>query len=384
MIRKTAAVTAASIAGVVLAGTAAVGANIGILDAADDNGLGTLSAEATMSATAEPAHTTVRSDPSPTTSETVSADANGTPRVQTFAVDAAGTIDVELDDDGLHVKAVDANDGWSWKEIDREPGTLAVTFTSGDETLEFLAALTPDGSIAARVDRPVVTQRPAPAPASSATASPAPASPPAPTAGYDDDDTSTGTTTRTTTSTSTRTTTTRTSTRTTTRTSTKATTTMTDRADGALPRHQESAPPTSSPRPDHTHRRHRPQHDDDVRHRRRARRRRGVAGTNPVGRHDPHDEPDDRGRSGHDHGGGVRSHDHPPRPRHDDRPGHRTVQRTHPAERQPRRPGRRSPRGSDRELGSGPGPRAPATSTGSEHQWQSLRPGSGSWPARPR
>ena len=187
MIRKTAAVTAASIAGVMLAGTAAVGANIGILNAADDTGLGTLSAEAAVSATAEPAPTTVRPDPSPTTSETVPADASDTPHVQTFAVDAAGTIDVELDEAGLHVKAVDANDGWSWKETDSESGTLAVTFTSGDEKLEFLAALTPDGSIAARVDQPVVTQRPAPAPAPTAAPSPAPASPPAPAAGYDDD-----------------------------------------------------------------------------------------------------------------------------------------------------------------------------------------------------
>ena len=188
MIRKTAAITAASIAGVMLAGTAAVGANIGILNAADDTGLGTLSAEAAMSATAEPTATTVRPDPSPTTSEAGPADANDEPRVQTFAVDAAGTIDVELDDAGLHVKAVDANDGWSWKEADSESGTLAVTFTSGDEELEFLAALTADGSIAARVDQPVVTQRPVPAPTPSPAPSPAPASPPAPAAGYDDDD----------------------------------------------------------------------------------------------------------------------------------------------------------------------------------------------------
>ena len=186
MIRKTAVVTAASIAGVMLAGTAAVGANIGILNAADDTGLGTLSAEAAISATAEPTATTVQPDPSPATSMVVPADASDAPRVQTFTVDAAGTIDVELDDAGLHVKAVDANDGWSWKEADSESGTLAVMFTSGDEKLEFLAALTPDGSIAARVDQPVVTQRPAPTP--SAALNPAPAPAPAPAAGYDDDE----------------------------------------------------------------------------------------------------------------------------------------------------------------------------------------------------
>ncbi len=91
---------------------------------------------------------------------------------QTFAVDAAGTIDVETDDDGLHVKAVDANDGWTWKETYSDPDAVTVTFTSGDETLEFAASLSPDGSIDARVDHPVVrvdlSPATTPTPASSA------------------------------------------------------------------------------------------------------------------------------------------------------------------------------------------------------------------------
>ena len=177
MIRKTAAITAASIAGVVLAGSAAVGANIGILDAADDTGLGTLSAEAAISAPAETTGATVELDPSPATSEVTVApiDDSG---VQTFAVDAAGTVDLETDDSGLHVKAVHATDGWSWQETASGPNAVAITFTSGGDTLEFVAALNADGSIDAGVDRPIFTSAPA------AASSPSPA-----TAGtYEDDD----------------------------------------------------------------------------------------------------------------------------------------------------------------------------------------------------
>ena len=49
MIHRTASITAASIAGVILAGGAAVGANVGILNAADNSELGSLSADATIS-----------------------------------------------------------------------------------------------------------------------------------------------------------------------------------------------------------------------------------------------------------------------------------------------------------------------------------------------
>jgi hypothetical protein len=155
MIRKTAAITAVSIAGVVLAGSAAVGANIGILDAADETGLGTLSAEAAISTPADSTVTTVTSDPSPATSAVTVAPSDA--KVQTFAVDAAGTVDIETDDSGLHVKAVHANDGWTWEEASSGPDAVTLTFTSGGDTLEFVASLSPDGSIDARVDRPIVT-----------------------------------------------------------------------------------------------------------------------------------------------------------------------------------------------------------------------------------
>ncbi len=147
MIRRTAAITAASIAGVVLAGSAAVGANIGILNASDDSGLGTLSAE---TAAAEP-------DAGPVSSVGAT-DESG---VRSFTVDTAGTVAVAADEAGLRLVDVRADDGWTWRETAGDPGTLAVTFTSGGDTLVFVASSNADGSIAARVDRPAVTQTPA-------------------------------------------------------------------------------------------------------------------------------------------------------------------------------------------------------------------------------
>ncbi len=48
MNRRTSLVTAATVAGTILAGSAAVAANIGVLSAAEDNSIGNLSAEATV------------------------------------------------------------------------------------------------------------------------------------------------------------------------------------------------------------------------------------------------------------------------------------------------------------------------------------------------
>ena len=86
--RRTALVTAAGIAAVVVAGAFAVGANVGILDASSDDEIGTLSAAGdlvpTTAATPAPLTTT------PATSTTAAA--------QTYLVDAAGTVTVTADE----------------------------------------------------------------------------------------------------------------------------------------------------------------------------------------------------------------------------------------------------------------------------------------------
>ncbi len=179
MIRRTAAVTAASIAGVVLAGSAAVGANIGILDAADDTGLGTLSADAAIATPVDSDVTTTMPDTTPSPSAVTVLPIDDSAQ-QTFAVDVAGTVDIEADESGLEVKAVHANDGWTWQKTSRRHDAVTLTFSSGSDTLEFVASLAADGSIDARVDRPIVTS-------TSPRATP-PAPYPAPSGGSTDDE----------------------------------------------------------------------------------------------------------------------------------------------------------------------------------------------------
>jgi hypothetical protein len=160
MIRKTAAITAASIAGVIIAGGAAVGANIGILNAADDNSLGNLSADM-------PTTTTTVEVPAslPPTIDDIS-DSSDT--AQSFAVDVAGTVEVQTSNGGLELGDVRTNQGWSWEETSSDNNAVIVIFTSGTDTLEFSATANADGTISASVDRPSI----APAQTPAATSSP--------------------------------------------------------------------------------------------------------------------------------------------------------------------------------------------------------------------
>jgi hypothetical protein len=144
MIQKTASVTAASILGVIVAGGAAIGANIGILNAADDSELGSLSADATI---ITPTDATAEPDGQPSEGGIA----------QAFAVDVAGTVDVEADGTGLRVIEVRTNAGWSWEETASSSESVELTFTSSDDTLEFIAYRDSDGTVTARVDRPVAT-----------------------------------------------------------------------------------------------------------------------------------------------------------------------------------------------------------------------------------
>jgi len=153
MIRSTAAITAASIAGVIISGGAAVGANIGILNAADDSDFGNLSAESSVGSTTSTTEsgfgivpiTEVELEPG---------------AVQSFTVDVAGEVEVGLTESGVYLASVRTNQGWSWQEETSTEGTLFVSFTLGNDKLVFSATGNDDGTINASVDRP------APAPSS--------------------------------------------------------------------------------------------------------------------------------------------------------------------------------------------------------------------------
>lgn len=146
MIRRTAAITAASIAGVILAGGAAVGANIGILNAADDSNLGELSAQALPTTTVvTQAETSI-----PTILDSLASN----DQQQSFTVDAAGQVDLVVDDSGISLAEVRPNQGWTWSESTTSDGSVVVEFSSGSDRLIFTATGNDDGTIAARVDRP--------------------------------------------------------------------------------------------------------------------------------------------------------------------------------------------------------------------------------------
>jgi hypothetical protein len=160
MLRKTAAFTAASIAGVILAGGAAVGANIGILNAADSNALGQLSAEAPLD---------VPTDTTPLIQTVASTDQSN---VHTFTVDIAGTVSVESTDTGLRLVEVAANPGWTWEDTTSSADAVNVTFRSGGDTLEFAAVMKADGTIEPSVNRPALaTAQPSAVTSNSSTSS---------------------------------------------------------------------------------------------------------------------------------------------------------------------------------------------------------------------
>ena len=73
---------------------------------------------------------------------------------------------------GLRLDSVTPAAGWTWSLTQTGPTELMVTMTDGVRTLEFVAATTADGNIAASVNEPIVT----------------PAPPAANTGGYDDDE----------------------------------------------------------------------------------------------------------------------------------------------------------------------------------------------------
>ena len=197
MERRTTFITAAAITGVILTGTTAVAANIGILTAADSDNIGDLSATA-VTTTVDPTPTSVEpqvidvylEEPAIATTSTVSPSTTDVATAQEFAVVDAGTVSLESSGATLALDDVEAADGWDYS-IDQPTDTeIRVTFTSGEVTYVLIAELGADGTIDARVDQPIVEVVQGSAPGSSAPAT-TPTSAPAntaPSSTLDDDD----------------------------------------------------------------------------------------------------------------------------------------------------------------------------------------------------
>jgi hypothetical protein len=191
MITRPVLTAAASVVGVLVAGTAAVGANIGILTAADSSEVGELSAavdapldtkapvgvevvdvylddlDALLSPTTVPSHSAAGSTWTPASSgsdgTSGSSDAGQSSTYEAFAVDAAGEIVIENYGDRIEIESVSPASGYAYATSVQSARALTVTF-DGPSTLVFRAVLNADGTISASVEAAPAVTTPAPAP----------------------------------------------------------------------------------------------------------------------------------------------------------------------------------------------------------------------------
>ena len=256
-----------------LAGTAAVAANIGILNAADSSAIGDLAAtdELLPAAGADTDTTTtvtVETAPSTTRPRDHRTPASA---AQQYDIAGTGTVWVMTTTSGLALDHVVAEPGWIPALTQSDLRSLRVDFVNGDRTIVFTASLGDDGTRRSSTspNRPRSLKR---RHANARRTPPSAATDAAPT---------TATTTRTTTATRTTTTTTTTTRTTTTTTSTKEPTTMTD-FDPAPRSTRRCLHPQRARR---FHRRSTP-HPRDARHRRRHAARGSRIASAGLGRHD--------------------------------------------------------------------------------------------------
>jgi hypothetical protein len=145
---RTSLITTVAIAGVIVAGGAAIAANIGILSAADSSALGELSATELVAAAPE-------STLADTTTSTTSTTTPAVGATSDYVVDDAGMVSLLASDSGLTLVTATANDGWTPALSQSEPASLTVVFTNGGRTVVFSATLGADGSIVADVTEPM-------------------------------------------------------------------------------------------------------------------------------------------------------------------------------------------------------------------------------------
>ena len=178
--------TAAAIAAVLVAGSAAVAANIGILNAADSSAIGDLAATdellpATGTAPATPiAMVEVPVIPSSVTTMPP------TTGPQRYDIANTGSVWVMTTTSGLVLDHIAAQPAWTSVLSQNDLRSLRVDFTKGDRTIVFTAALADDGSVVVDVTEPTTVV--AAAPAATGTQSTAGVTPTPTTATYSDDD----------------------------------------------------------------------------------------------------------------------------------------------------------------------------------------------------
>lgn len=154
---RTSFVTAAAIAAVLVAGSAAVAANIGILDAADSSAIGDLAATDELLPAAGAAQATptamVNATVTPSTVTTVATMPPAT-GPQRYDIANTGSVWVMTTNSGLTLDHVVAEPAWTSVLSQGDLRSLRVHFTNGDRTIVFTAALADDGSVVVDVTEP--------------------------------------------------------------------------------------------------------------------------------------------------------------------------------------------------------------------------------------
>jgi hypothetical protein len=156
---RTRLITIASVVAIGVAGATAIGANIGILNAASNNEVGNLSAAGDLTPSTQVVDVYLDGQGATTTLAPVTPSATAA-GVQEFTVDTAGTVAVATTDTGLRLDSVAPAAGWTWTLSQTSTTELMVSFTDGTRTLEFVATVSADGNIVASVNEPIVTAAP--------------------------------------------------------------------------------------------------------------------------------------------------------------------------------------------------------------------------------
>jgi hypothetical protein len=145
---RTRIITVVSMIAIGVTGAVAIGANVGILNAASSTKVGTVTAADLTTPNTQTVDVYL-----PSTTALSSTAAAG---VQDFAVDAAGSVAVAATASGIRLDSVTPAAGWTWSLSQSGPQQLTVTLTNGVRTLEFVATQNADGTVSAGVNEPVI------------------------------------------------------------------------------------------------------------------------------------------------------------------------------------------------------------------------------------
>lgn len=171
MKHRTGLITAASVAGVLAAGSVAIGANLGILNASGSDAVGSLSVATTQpTAQVELVDDTANSSTSSTqTTQTTTAQ----PDQSQYQVEDAGMVTITWDRTGIIDAATQPAQGWSSTIDALSPDEVAISFTDGTTTYTFTAEPDDQGQLRVDVVQPIVEIVTQPADSSSSVAPPA-------------------------------------------------------------------------------------------------------------------------------------------------------------------------------------------------------------------